>query len=67
MQEGQSMKFHQLKYLHIKEKVACVSLMGCFYSKTPKHTPGYEDPSLLAAETPCKYEKANKKVFNIIS
>nr|GMC68390.1 calcineurin B-like protein 7 [Ipomoea batatas] len=26
--------------------------MGCFYSKTPKHTPGYEEPSVLAAETP---------------
>ncbi|XP_019189048.1 PREDICTED: calcineurin B-like protein 7 [Ipomoea nil] len=26
--------------------------MGCFYSKTTKHTPGYEEPSVLAAETP---------------
>lgn len=26
--------------------------MGCFHSKSPKHTPGYEEPTLLAAETP---------------
>uniref|UniRef100_A0A2P2MIW6 Calcineurin B-like protein n=1 Tax=Rhizophora mucronata TaxID=61149 RepID=A0A2P2MIW6_RHIMU len=26
--------------------------MGCFLSKRPKHTAGYEDPTLLAAETP---------------
>ncbi|KAL7146144.1 hypothetical protein ABFS83_06G021500 [Erythranthe nasuta] len=26
--------------------------MGCFHSKITKHTPGYEDPTILAAETP---------------
>ncbi|KAK4489730.1 hypothetical protein RD792_000365 [Penstemon davidsonii] len=26
--------------------------MGCFHSKSPRHTPGYEEPSILAAETP---------------
>ncbi|KAL1822275.1 hypothetical protein ACET3Z_009053 [Daucus carota] len=27
------------------------SLMGCFPSKTRKHTPGYEEPTVLASET----------------
>nr|GME09154.1 calcineurin B-like protein 7 [Ipomoea batatas] len=26
--------------------------MGCCHSKTPKHAPGYEEPSVLASETP---------------
>ncbi|KAI3458007.1 hypothetical protein Pfo_014670 [Paulownia fortunei] len=26
--------------------------MGCFHSKTQRHTPGYEEPTVLAAETP---------------
>lgn len=26
--------------------------MGCFHSKSPRHTPGYEEPTVLAAETP---------------
>ncbi|KAH6784066.1 Calcium-binding EF-hand family protein [Perilla frutescens var. hirtella] len=26
--------------------------MGCFHSKSLKHTPGYEEPTVLAAETP---------------
>lgn len=28
--------------------------MGCYCSKKAK-TPGYEDPAILAAETPCEY------------
>ncbi|PIN02307.1 Ca2+/calmodulin-dependent protein phosphatase (calcineurin subunit B), EF-Hand superfamily protein [Handroanthus impetiginosus] len=27
-------------------------LMGCFHSKTPRHAQGYEEPTILAAETP---------------
>lgn len=30
-------------------------VMGCYHSKKPK-TQGYEDPTVLAAETPCKYQ-----------
>lgn len=30
-------------------------LMGCYSSKPEKKTPGYEDPTVLAAETPCKH------------
>ncbi|CAK9146558.1 unnamed protein product [Ilex paraguariensis] len=26
--------------------------MGCFYSKKPRHTPGYEEPIVLASVTP---------------
>ncbi|CAA2993153.1 calcineurin B 7 [Olea europaea subsp. europaea] len=26
--------------------------MGCFYSKNPQPIPGYEDPTILASETP---------------
>nr|GMC64750.1 calcineurin B-like protein 7 [Ipomoea batatas] len=37
---------------HLKIKLVCVSLMGCCHSKTPKHAPGYEEPSVLASETP---------------
>ncbi|KAG8381140.1 hypothetical protein BUALT_Bualt06G0091500 [Buddleja alternifolia] len=29
--------------------------MGCFHSKSPRHIQGYEEPSILAAETPCEY------------
>ncbi|XP_048127831.1 calcineurin B-like protein 4 isoform X1 [Rhodamnia argentea] len=29
--------------------------MGCFCSKSVKQTPGYEEPIVLAAETPCEY------------
>ncbi|CAI9092559.1 OLC1v1027846C6 [Oldenlandia corymbosa var. corymbosa] len=29
--------------------------MGCFHSKNHKKVPGYEEPSVLAAETPCEY------------
>ncbi|XP_024438709.1 calcineurin B-like protein 7 isoform X1 [Populus trichocarpa] len=29
--------------------------MGCYHSKRTKETPGYEEPTVLAAETPCEY------------
>lgn len=29
--------------------------MGCFCSKKARQTPGYEEPTVLAAETPCEY------------
>ncbi|XP_011014337.1 PREDICTED: calcineurin B-like protein 4 isoform X1 [Populus euphratica] len=29
--------------------------MGCYPSKRTKETPGYEEPTVLAAETPCEY------------
>ncbi|XP_022887033.1 calcineurin B-like protein 7 isoform X1 [Olea europaea var. sylvestris] len=31
--------------------------MGCFYSKNPQPIPGYEDPTILASETPCEYSE----------
>ncbi|KAA8540040.1 hypothetical protein F0562_026732 [Nyssa sinensis] len=40
--------------LSIVSKKICTlpSLMGCFCSKNTRHTPGYEEPTVLAAETP---------------
>ncbi|KAA8533599.1 hypothetical protein F0562_030967 [Nyssa sinensis] len=29
-----------------------ISLMGCFFSKKKRHTSGYEEPTVLASETP---------------
>ncbi|GAB4826218.1 Calcineurin B-like protein 4 [Ancistrocladus abbreviatus] len=33
----------------------CLVCMGCFYSKRVRRTPGYEEPTVLAGETPCEY------------
>lgn len=46
----------------ISKTIFCYYLMmGCFQSKTTtQYTPGYEEPTVLAAETPCEYASFTK-------
>ncbi|XP_010918263.1 calcineurin B-like protein 4 isoform X3 [Elaeis guineensis] len=39
--------------------------MGCISTKPTKHTPGYEDPKVLAAVTTCEYILANGTSFTV--
>ncbi|KAI3471218.1 hypothetical protein Pfo_027881 [Paulownia fortunei] len=36
----------------VYKSVRFPALMGCFHSKTPRRSPGYEEPTVLATETP---------------
>jgi hypothetical protein len=39
--------------------------MGCYLSKRTKKTPGYEEPTVLAAETPCEYALSKGSLLQI--
>ncbi|XP_019437363.1 PREDICTED: calcineurin B-like protein 7 isoform X1 [Lupinus angustifolius] len=40
--------------------------MGCYFSTSKKaKTPGYEEPSVLASETPCKYPSSSITVSEV--
>ncbi|KAJ6868065.1 calcineurin B-like protein 4 isoform X1 [Populus alba x Populus x berolinensis] len=39
--------------------------MGCYHSKRTKKTPGYEEPTVLAAETPCEYALSEGSLLQI--
>lgn len=56
--------FYARIYYFWTNHLILVWFMGCFHSKNIRQIPGYEEPTVLAAETPCEYPVWK---FNLLS